>query len=57
MLYDQGPECVRHKTQKFDLYITELNTNLSFFSHNSKIVQKHSLKSVQCGTGPHIKIV
>ena len=28
---NHGPECVRHKTQKFDLYITDLNINLSFF--------------------------
>ena len=34
-----GPDCVRHKTQKFDFYTTELNTYLSFFSHNSKIEQ------------------
>ena len=27
-----------------------------FTSHSSKTVQKHSLKSVQYGTGPHVKI-
>ena len=41
-----GPECVRHKTQKFDLYTTDLNTKFIYFSHNFKTVQKHSLKSV-----------
>ena len=55
-LVNHHPECVHHKTQKFHLYTTELNTNLSFFSHNSKTVQKPSLKSVQYGTGPHAKI-
>ena len=51
-----GPKCVHRKTQKFDLYTTELNTNLSLFSHNSKIVQKYSLKGIHYGTGPHVKI-
>ena len=39
-----GPECVRHKTQKFDLYTTDLNTKFIYFSHNFKTVQKHSFK-------------
>ena len=29
---NHGPECVRHKTKKNDLYTTELNTNLSFLT-------------------------
>ena len=29
---NHGPECIRHKTKKIDLYTTELNTNLSFFT-------------------------
>ena len=50
-----GPECVRHKTQKIRLVHNRTQYKFIFFSHNSKIVQKHSLKSVQYGTGPHVK--